>query len=249
MIYAYQVYDTLIDLIRADKRGLQLGIDEYNRLARIVNERVYAKYYEDFEGSTDNIDTMGGFKQIYQPVSLVSGVGTLPADYWEMIGKGRYVDSGAVTRYIDLVSTMERAERADDFLTMPTVTHPVMEVGDLDGSGDLQIRVYPSTLTTVPANTIYIDYLATASIPFLDYYTNDTTLVHTYMAAGGNINVPVGSTYRDGSIGAVVVASTTVNWDWDNSDFNLILSIFCQLVGIAIPDPLLIETGTINEEK
>jgi hypothetical protein len=249
MIYSYVVYDTLIDLIRTDKRGLSLSIEEFNRLARVVNERVYSKYYEEFEGDTSSIDSMGGFKQLRQSVSLASGIGILPSDYWEMIGKGRYVDSSAVTRYIDLVTTLERAEREDDYLTMPTTTHPVMEIGDLDGSDNLQIRVYPSTLTTVPANTIYIDYLRTADIPFLDFYTNDTTLVHTYMAAGVNVNVPVGYTYRDGSAGAAVKASQTVNWEWSDSDFNLILAIFCQLIGITLPDQLLVETGTINEKK
>jgi hypothetical protein len=245
MLLCSTVYDTLIDILRADKRGLALSPDEFSRLAKIVNERVYAKYYADFESNTDNIDVMGGFKVLNLNVALAGGVGSLPATYYQLIGKPRTVDSGGVTRRVDLVSSIELACRQDDFLTQPTTTHPCVMFGGLDGSDNLEINVYPTTIAS-----IYIDYLRTADVPYLDYYTNDTTLVVTYMASGATVSVPLGSTYRDGTAGGGAgIASLTTNFEWSNSDLPLIVAIFCELLGIAYPDQLLIEAGEINEQK
>jgi hypothetical protein len=245
MILASTVYETLIDILRADKRGLQLSPTEYSRMARLVNERVYSRFYKDFESNIDNIDVMGGFKVINHEIALASGVGSLPSNYYQLIGKPRTVDSGSVTRRVDLVSSLEMDDRLDDYLTQPTTTYPCASLGGEDGSGNKQIRLQPTTITT-----LWIDYLKTPDVPFLDYYTSDSTLVNTFMSEGATVSVPAGSTYRDGTAGGGAgIVSQTVNWQWSDSELPLIVSMYCQLIGIAIPDPLLIEAGNLDEQK
>jgi hypothetical protein len=249
MILSSTVYQTLVDLIRADKRGLTLSEDEYNRLSVVVNERVFAKKYKDFETSTSNIGLLAPLKVIDYPIVLGGAEASLPADYHDMIGKPRIVDDTAVTRRCDLVSQLELDERTDDFLTQPTQKRPVYTLGELDGSDNLILHVYPTTIT----GNITIDYLRTPNTPFLDYYMNDTTFERTYLDedAVTPVNIPAGYTYRDGTTGGplVTVVSNTVNWECNNDELSLILAIFASLVGISLPDELLIQAGNIEEQK
>jgi hypothetical protein len=241
-ITASHVYQTVIDIVRADKRGLTLSEDEYNRVARLVNERLYARYYSNFEANIDNIDVMGGFKVLGEVIPLVAGVGSLPDDYYQVIGKPRLLKTYTG---VNLVSSLELAERLQDYLTQPTLTHPCFILGGEDGAGNTEVNVYPITITEIE-----LDYLRTANVPFLDYYVNDTTLVSTYLAAGATgVTVPLGSTYRTGVQGVVVVNSVTVDWEWSDSDLPLIVAMFCSYIGIQKPDQLLIEVGNVDESK
>ena len=243
MIAVSDGYNLLIDQIRADGRGLSLTIDEFNSFIRTVNERIYAKYYKGFETSSDNSEALGKFKEFNESVALTTGVGSLPSDFKELIGKPRVLD-GSTYRYVDLVSTYELAKREMDYLTQPSVTYPVCQLGGLDANDNLQIRVYPITI-----GTVYVDYLRTPDIPFLDYYINDTTLVYTHMAAGATVAVPVGSTARNGTAGAANVTSLTVNFEWDDSELALILSMLTQMVGLALPSEELVQVGNNEEQK
>jgi hypothetical protein len=248
MILASTVYSAVIDLIRADKRGLSLSEDEYNRLSTTVNERVYAKMYGEFETSTDNSYTMGTFKVLNHAIALGGAACSLPADVYDIIGKPRISDAGGVTRRCDLVTQLELDERTDDYLTQPSETYPCYVLGELDVTDNLILHVYPITI----AGNIYIDYLRVANTPYLDYYMNDATFGRTYLAEGAvNVNVPSGYTYRDKTTGgvAVFVNSQTVNWEYSDSELPLILSIFCQLIGITLPDAGLIQVGNVEEQK
>jgi hypothetical protein len=252
------VYNTVLDIIRADKRGLALSIEEYNRISRLINEEIYAKYYSDFERDISNIDVLGGFKVLDTTVTLVADgtsrlawAGSLPTDYYEVIGKPRYVNAAGVIVNVDLVSSLELAERMEDYLTQPTAVHPVYIMGEVDGSDNTKINVYPSTITFSGGNRVFIDYLRVAATPYLDYYVNDVTLVPTYLVDGATaVSIPVNYTYSTGQAGAFVLAnSLTQDWEWGDAEFPLIISKFCQYLGIALPDQLLIETGVVNESK
>jgi hypothetical protein len=243
MLLCSTIYDALVDIIRADRRGLTLSPDEFSRMAVIVNQRIYARYYSNFEASADNIDVMGGFKIIHENIALVAGVGSLPVDYYQFIGKP-ITNTG---RYVDLVSSLELAERTDDYLTQPTITYPCAILGDQDALDNTQIRIYPVD----PAITsIYLDYLRITATPYLDYYTDDDTLVVTFMSEGATVNVPTGSTYRDGTPGGGAgIGSLTKDFEWSDSDLPLIIAMFCQLIGVAIPDELLVKVGNLDEQK
>ncbi len=248
MILASTVYNALLDLIRVDKRGLSLSEDEYNRLSVIVCNRVFSKKYKEFETTTDNIGTFAPFKVIDHAIALAGATCPLPADYYNIMGKPRIVDDDGVTRRCDLVSQLELDERTDDYLTQPSQRRPVYTLGELDASDYVVLHVYPVTIT----GNITIDYIKEPADPFLDYYMNDTTFERTYLVAGAlAVNVPSGYTYRDKTIGGttVYVNSATVNWEFSDDDMPLILAVFAQLVGIALPDAGLIEVGNVEEQK
>lgn len=243
MLLCSTVYDALIDVLRVDKRGLALSPDEFNRIARVVNQRLYERFYSKFESDTSNIDVMGGFKTIGANIPLVLGVGSLPTDYYQLIGKPR-TNAG---KAVDLVSSLELEEREDDYLTQPTTTYPCAILGDQDGSGYTQIRVFPVDATIT---SLTLDYLRETTTPYLDYYMNDTTLVVTFMAEGASVSVPAGSTYRDGtSGGGAPIASATVNFEWSESEQPIIIAMFCSMLGIAYPDELLLKAGNLEEQK
>lgn len=247
MIPVEQVYDTLLSLIREDKRGLALSPDEFNRLAKIVNERVYQKKIKNFEIDSDSSESLAKFKDVNATAVLAAGTLSLPSDFYKMIGKPRIVNNSSETRRCDMVSQLEYDERYEDYLTQPSETYPVFTLGELDGSDNIIMHVYPTTIT----GTVTFDYLKKAATPIYDYYVNNTTLVVTYMDAGTTVTIPSGSTYRNGTAGdgATTFASTSVDWDWDEEDMELILSIFCQLLGIAMPDELMIQSGNLEEAK
>jgi len=248
MILVQDLYQTLLDLTRSDKRGESLSVEEYNRVLRVVNNEVYSVYAEGFEDGIENIDTMGGFKVINEPITLaLSGeflIGSIPDDYYQMIGKPKL----ATGKRVDLVSEYEHAVRSEDYLTQATLTHPYCIMGGVDTFDVLQVRVLPTTVV----GDLYLSYLRTVSTPYLDYYVNDDTLVKTFMAETAvPVNIPTGSTYRDGTAGGALVTKTslTVNLEWDEEDMYLILSKLMKKMGIALPDELLTQAGMADELK
>ena len=253
MIYAYEIYELLLTEIRKDKRGKSLSVDEYNRISKQVNLELFTDYYRKFEGNIESSDALGGLK-VYDAQVVVTAdtndlaaVGTLPADYFHIIGKPRYY-SGSTIRWLDVVSTYEHAIRHSDYLTQATATHPYCELGGLDDDDGVEIRVYPYDLGA----SVYIDYLKEPDTPFLDYYINNTTLNYSWLSAGAtSVNIPSGYTYRTGTIGgaSVYVNSSTVNWEWGEDNLPIIMAKMLMLLGIQLPDEILVQAGAMNETK
>lgn len=251
MIYTSDFYQIFLDAIRADSRGLSVSVDEFNRMLRVANIELYDDYVDNFEKDTNSTDDLAYFKTHNHAISLTlsgdSRVGNLPATYYYLIGKPRVVDSTGVTRRVDLVTTYEDAEREDNYLTKATETYPTATIGGISATYDIQIRVKPTTLTTV-----YIDYFRTISTPYLDYYTNDTTYVQTYLIESTTPqSVPSGYTHSSGTAGGagVTVTSLTVDLLWDDSDIPLLLAKMLKKAGVQLPDELLIQSGVAEETK
>jgi len=245
MLLASDVYEIILNLSRKDLRGNALSPEEYNSTARIVNETVFAKYYAEFENSSENSESMSAFKVLGETIPIVAGVGVLPASYYHVVGMPWYLGTDSMRRYLDLVSSLEHAKREQDYLTKATLIHPTFRFGLVDVAADMTVHVTPTTI-----NPIYLDYIRTPDTPFLDYYLDDTNLTYTWCASGGvNVNIPDGSTYRDGTEGADVVVSQTTEWEWDADDLPLIISLFLQHLGIQLPDNILYEGGTLIETK
>jgi hypothetical protein len=250
MILCKDVYELLLDIARKDKRGKSLEVDEFNRAAVMVDKRVYAHYYKMFEESLDSSDALAGFKVTNYTVSLTNSAtlgcryGSLPSGYYNLIGSPRYSDSGTI-REVDVVTNLEWTKRQVDYITRPTVKHPIMLLGGEDGSGNTQVNVLPTTVTS-----IQVDYLEASATPFLDYYTDDTNLTYEFMeAAAQNVSIPSGYTYRDGSTGATTKDSLTVNFDWGSEDLPLLLSLFVQVLGWQLEDSFLVQVGNAEELK
>jgi len=89
-------------------------------------------------------------------------------------------------------------------------------------------------------------------VPFLDYYTNDTTYVTTFLADTSVAqSIPTGSTYRDGTVGgaAVTVTSLTQDMVWDDGDLSLIITKLVNRVAKQLPDELLLQASTAEQIK
>jgi len=246
MILSSDVYQTVLDITRKDLRGRSLSVEEFNRVARIVNELVFAKYYSEFESSQENSEAMSAFKVLGMAVAIgLGGIGVLPADYYHIVGMPWYTDTGGVVRYLDNVSSLEFAKRQMDYLTQSTLTHPTFRFGTAIAGADM--RIYISPIAGI--NPIYIDYIRVSDVPFLDYYISGTTYQYTWMDAGATVSVPAGSTASNGTLGPANVVSTTINFEWDNEDFSFITDLFLQQLGITLPDEILYQGGLLSEQK
>jgi hypothetical protein len=238
------VYDLLLDELRTDKRGLSCEIPTFNRLLRLVNYEIYDQYLTDFEKDQSNADSLGWFKVHNFGIDLTLGVGTLPINYYRLIGKPRILD-GTTYRKVDLVTTFEQACRDDDFLTQATTLHPTATIGGVNATQDVQIRVSPTTATKV-----WVDYMKMLDTPYLDYYINNQTYNFTYLAESSALQaIPAGSTYRDGTVGAANVTSLTKDLVWDEGDLPLIITKLVNRVAKQLPDELLLQTSMAEQIK
>jgi len=258
MILTKDVYELFLDQIRIDKRGDGLEVIEFNRLIRLVNQEVYDDYVKLFEQDLESSDSMGGFKILNYNIALAANggmmVGTLPSDYYQLIGKPHYLDATtvpAIARYLDVVSNYEDSVREEDYLTKASVTYPTCIIGGVDGSGDMQIRVRPTSVTDID-----IDYLKTPTVPFLDYFIKDDTFIKTFMDADSVPNLYEGYTYLDPVTGVtttggagVIVTSHTENLDWNDDDLSLIIAKLMQKLGNILPDEGLLKGGMAEEIK
>jgi len=241
------VYSTLLTLLRKDARGNSVSVEEYNRLASIVNTKLYQKYFE----SESSDDSLSAFRVMQSPINLVVGgnsampyaKGFAPSNFYWMSGKPFCNDNGTA-RFLDQVTPPEIAYRYADFLTQPTIENPLYQITTADGNpnSSYAFLCYPSTIST-----IYLDYYRIANTPVLDYYMNNTTFQKTYLDEGVTYVIPVGSTYSDGSTSGSKV-SKTIDWEWAEADLPIIMAMMLQEAGITLPDQLLLEVG-INNEK
>ena len=246
MILITDVYQYLLDEIRSDSRGLSVEPSEFNRLIRLVNQELYDQRIGNFETDLENMDSLGWFKVHNYGIDLTAGIGTLPTNYYQVIGRPRILD-GTTTRRVDVVTEFEYGAREDDFLTGSSATYPYCRIGGINGSGQLQIRVSPTTTTK-----IWIDYLKSLTVPFLDYMVKDDTLVRTDFAETATLqSVPVGYTSRDGTVGGagVTITSLTKNLKWDDGDLSLIITKLVNRVAKQLPDELLLQTSTVEQAK
>jgi len=246
MVLIADVYQYLLDEIRSDARGLSVEPPEFNRLIRLVNQEIYDQRIGNFETDLENMNSLGWFKVHNYGIDLTAGVGTLPTNYYQVMGKPRILD-GTTTRRVDMVTEFEYGAREDDFLTGSSATYPYCRIGGINDSGQLQIRVSPTTTTK-----IWIDYLKALTVPFLDYMIKDDTLVRTDFAETATLqSIPAGYTYRDGTVGgaAVTITSLTKNLKWDDGDLPLILTKLVNRVAKQLPDELLLQTSAIEQAK
>ncbi len=255
MIYCSEVYQAVLDIARKDKRGLSLSVEEFNSIAPIVNELLFAKYYADFEDTQEDSEAMSGFKVLNESIAVgAGGIAPLPANYYYMCGMPRYTHTDGNDRYLDMVSSLEHAKREQDYLTKATLENPTFRFGIATTISPMTMYVTPST----GINPVIIDYIRIPDVPFLDYYINDTTYEQTWLTTAV-VAMPLGYTapkvvksgvtLRALTTGAANVTGYTTNFEWSTSDLPMIVALFLQQLGISIPDPTLYEGGTYSENK
>lgn len=239
MISVSQVYDTLLSYTRKDKRGLSFSPDDFNNAVVQVNQRIYRLNYSNFESSKLSIDEMDSFKVVGASIALdANGIGSLPADYFHLVGDPWYTHATAGRRKIDLITSLEHGSREMDYLTKASVLYPTCFMGFGVTSADMSVHVTPVTCTP-----IYIDYLREVATPLLDYYVNDTTLVITYLTEGQTLALPAGYTTRLGTAGPANITSATVDFEWHEHDLPQVINLLLEAVGISLPDELLVQVS------
>lgn len=242
MVSVSQIYDTILALIRKDKRGLAFSPEDYNNALVAVNQRIYRLNYADFEESKLSMDETGSFKKVGYSISLDgNGIGVLPTDYMHLVGEPWYTHITAGRRRIELVTSLEFGSRQMDYLTKATDLYPLCFVGFGATSEDMSLYVTPVTCTP-----IYIDYLRKVVVPYLDYYINSTTLEVGYLAEGESFSLPLGYVYRDGTAGPTTIVSVTKDFDWHDHDIPQLLNLLLESIGVSLPDELLIQDSTKN---
>jgi hypothetical protein len=241
MISTAQVYETLLSYVRKDKRGLSFSPEDFNNAVVQVNQRIYRLNYANFEASKLSIDEMDSFKIIGSTIALTSGIGTLPADYFHLVGNPYYTHNTAGRRQIDLITSLEHGARELDYLTKASLLYPTAVMGYGATSADMSIHVTPTTITSV-----FIDYLREVSTPHLDWYTNDTTLEVTFTAEGVGVTIPAGCTGAHGEAAGTNLTSGTVNFEWHEHDFPQILNLLLEAVGISLPDQGLVQVSNVD---
>jgi hypothetical protein len=239
MISVSQVYDTILAYCRKDKRGLSFSPDDFNNAIIQVNQRIYRLNYKDFESSKLSMDEMDSFKVVNNPITLDgNGVGSLPSDYFHLVGDPYYIHATYGRRRIDLITSLENGSREMDYLTKASVLYPTCFMGYGATSADMSIYVNPVTCTPV-----YIDYLRQVATPFLDYYVNSTTMEITYMAEGASVTIPTDCVARDGTIAGAVASSSTKDIEFHEHDLPAIINLLLEAVGISLPDEMLIKVS------
>lgn len=233
---AETVYTTLVSYLRKDKRGNALSIDEFNRISVLVDRKMLMAFGSRFEEDVEISSHMGFLKVIDQSVTLTTGVGSMPTNYYRLAGDPWYTDGDGIVRWLDVRTSAEHSFRERDYLTKATAKHPSCVLGDQDNSNNLQIRVYPTTI-----GTIYINYIRNSVPLYLDYYVNNTTLQPTFMAVSASVPIPSGSTYRDGTTGTKT--SLTTNPEWDDTEFPWLMAFYLQYLGVTFPEELLTQIG------
>jgi hypothetical protein len=244
MISISQVYDTLLAQIRKDARGLSFSPDDFNNIIIGVNQRLYKKNFADFEASKWSMTEMDSFKIVNFQIPLdTNGVGVLPNDYYILVGNPYYINPISGRRQIDLITSLEHAQREMDFLTKGSDLYPTAFMAYSAGADDMSLYVTPTTCTP-----IFIDYLRMVSTPYLDYYT-DPNLNVIYMNEGATVTIPLGSMYRDGTPGIANITSKTVDFEWHPHDFPVLVNLLLESVGISLPDELLMQVSAVDDPK
>jgi hypothetical protein len=239
------VYESVLAYLRKDKRGLSLSLAEFNTHSTMVDKRILIAFCSRYEDDIEISSHMGFLKVLDYPLTLTSGIASLPTNYFRLSGDPYYYDSDGIMRPIDVRTSMEHSYHERDYLTKASLKYPACVIGSQDSSTpkQLQIRVYPTTITT-----IYINYVRDTTSPFQDYYIDGTNLQPVYMTAGQqNVSIVSPNEYRDGTTGTK--NSLTVDWEWDIHEKPWIVAYFLQALGATIPDELLLQVGKMDSAE
>lgn len=145
-------------------KGIYLSLEQFNRYFVFTNEQLKRDAYgsvadpNGYETEVQITDELLPFKK-ESDITLSSGIGTLPADYWHK--SGMIITSSGVKVWP--VTNEEFLDSKTNAVTTPTSDYPIYEL--LNG----QIRVLPDTISQVT-----FTYLKTGNIPSIVIKTDAT---------------------------------------------------------------------------
>jgi hypothetical protein len=131
------LYKAVLDILRKDIRGEAVSVAEFNAILPVVSHEYFIQQYAKFQQTQKITDSLAPFIKT-ATITLTSGVGYLPYDYMHLIGTPTYsqtVGSATYTREIDVVSLLEKDDRATDPITQPTAVYPTAVLGTAAKTG------------------------------------------------------------------------------------------------------------------
>lgn len=178
MITCESLYEALLSSLRKEKRSWSISPDDANEsIFQMANKTIWEKYSALFEEDQDNSNIMGIFKVFSKELPLEyeeKEGGTiltdmvrlrtiLPEDYDRLIGLPFIFiledsELEIYLRPVDVVTSNEFTFRMFDYLTRPTKTRPICELGGKPNRKIYSVSDYSATV----AGTIKItsDYHA-----------------------------------------------------------------------------------------
>lgn len=95
------VFNTVLTIIRKDQQGRAFNATEFNRIIPMINYELFNYYADRLADDKKNIHALRDFVDKNYLVALTNGVGNIPIDFVELLGKPYYLEStGTITTHI-----------------------------------------------------------------------------------------------------------------------------------------------------
>jgi hypothetical protein len=217
------LYNLTLTILRKEGRGNIIKPERFTWLLRQCHLEYFNQQYEKFAVSQTISDSLRPFHVGEDEVTFGSGtvaLSSLTKSYFHMVS----ARVSATNNRVDIVMPMEWDERIDDELTQPTVTDPIM------GIGETELRILPDSITDVK-----LSYLKLADEdPFFDYYIDAQRNVQWMGVFGTQYTLQAGEVYRDGTTSPTQVESINRELEWGDQDKVNILSMILEKIGVSL---------------
>jgi len=230
MIQVKTIREYIDRLTKKEQRGNILSGEDFNNYLSIAQSEYFDQEKRKAEATGDITDSLRPFIVTLNS-SATSGVLAIPTNpqYAKLLQAYRL--SGSDYRKCDQITQMEKGDRLENSLTVPTAKYPT-------------VSIEGSNFVFNPTTTAYVKvvYLKRPTDPFLDFYYDANQSI-VYMDAGTSHTLGTDEVYRDGTSSGTV-NSVTVEFEWVNdSDAIAIAHNILVKLGVTIPNNLAIELG------
>lgn len=233
------IYNNIQTIIRKDISGNTFSPEEMTEMLILcMHEKDNSDYkqYESHQIITDSLRNL----EASTTITLTTGSGSLPVDYWHIKAKGIVISSYPA----DIVTDKEWQERYYSSAIPAKVWCPMARINGTN------IQVFP-----VAANCT-IEYLKTPTSPYFDYYLDANDNVQ-YLVPSTAYTLKTGETYIDKDDGTVRTAGYTipsgevksVELHFPESDRVDVMYKILEKLGVSLNDELKIQYGMQREIK
>jgi hypothetical protein len=233
------IYNAINTIIRKESIGGNFAPEEMTEMLILtMHEKNNAdfKQYETHQIITDSLRNL----EATATITLTTGVGALPSDYWHIKSNGIIVSSYSA----DIVTDKEWLDRFYNKATVAKVWCPMARIIGTN------IQVFPTAANCV------IEYLKTPTSPYFDYYhdANDQII---YLPQSTAYTLKTGETYIDKDDGTVRVVGYTISsgenksveLHFPESDRIDVMYRILQKLGVSLNEQLKLQYGLQGELK
>lgn len=218
-------------ILNESETGNAITLADRDMLLKATSREFFRALVKNYETTQEVTDSLERFKVHAHTVNFVAGVGAIPSDYYRNGGiiYPRVLPGGVIDkRYVDVVTDLEWNARLTQYLTRPTLLHPVIKFS----GGNMYIS--PNTI-----DAVLMDYLAEPDEPAYDYYF-DANGNHIYMPEGSTHTLLAGEVYRDGTPSGLMT-SISVELPYIETDKLLVGSMILEKMGVNLKAGEIVE--------